>query len=515
MSSTVQPPIQPQMPAPPPYRHRRSFAGPIVLIIIGVVFLFGNLHMVSWARLGTLFAHYWPLLLILWGVLKLIEHHQAQRDGFPPRGIGVGGVFLVIFIVVCGLIATQASRFNWGEIKDNLQIDDGDLDNIFGQTYNYDDHLEQDVPAGATVLRVNDEHGAIHVSAGDDNKITVTVHKRIGAESQSDADKFNAESKPIITAAGGELTLDAKTAGQVSGVHVGVYTRSVESDLDISLPRKMQVQVTSRRGDVSVNDRNGEVDINAQHGDVSLEDVTGNATLNLTKGSAKLEQIAGDVHIDGHLNEVSVTDIKGSVQLDGEFGESVKLARISKNVAFKSSRTDLEFSSIAGELDLDSDDLHAEQLVGPIHLVTRSKEINLEDVAGDLRVEDANGGVEVSMRSLGNVQIDDRNGDIHLSVPEKAGFHLDARTRDGEIESDFPAIKIDNNDHESTASGTVGNGASHIVINNEHDGIEIRRNERQNSASPTVPAMPATPAVPPKPGRNLPAPKTKVEPTQN
>ncbi|HTU41199.1 MAG TPA: DUF5668 domain-containing protein, partial [Candidatus Aquilonibacter sp.] len=68
MSSPVQPPAQPPYQAPPPYRHRRSFAGPFVLIILGTVFLFGNLHMISWARLGTLFAHYWPVLLILSGI---------------------------------------------------------------------------------------------------------------------------------------------------------------------------------------------------------------------------------------------------------------------------------------------------------------------------------------------------------------------------------------------------------------------------------------------------------------
>ncbi|MFY9977201.1 MAG: DUF5668 domain-containing protein, partial [Candidatus Sulfotelmatobacter sp.] len=316
MSSPVQPPPQPPYQAPPPpYRHRRSFAGPFVLIILGIVFLFGNLHMISWARLGTLFAHYWPVLLILWGIIKLIEHQQAQRDGLPARGIGAGGVCLIICIVICGLIATQASRFNWGEIKDNLQIDDGDFDNMFGQTYNYSDQIEQDIPAGATLLRVNDEHGAVHVSAADDNKITVMVHKRVGAENQSDADKFNAESKPTLTATGGELTLNANTAGQVTGVHVGMYVRSVESDLDISVPRKMQVQITSRRGDVSVDDRDGEIDINSQHGDVSLENIAGNAKLNIEKGSAKIEQVTGDVHIDGHLNEVSVSDVKGSVQM--------------------------------------------------------------------------------------------------------------------------------------------------------------------------------------------------------
>ena len=135
MSSPLQTPVQPPVPPLPPRRHRRSFAGPLVLIILGLVFLLGNLHMISWARLGTLFAHYWPALLIFWGVVKLIEYQQAQRDGLPHRGIGVGGVFLVVVIVISGLIATQATRFNWTELRDNMNMDDGDLNNIFGETF--------------------------------------------------------------------------------------------------------------------------------------------------------------------------------------------------------------------------------------------------------------------------------------------------------------------------------------------------------------------------------------------
>ena len=261
---------------------------------------------------------------------------------------------------------------------------------------------------------------------------------------------------------------------------------------------------------VSVTGREGEVEVNSQHGDVSVEDVTGNVKLNLEKGSATVEQITGDVHINGRLNEVSVSDIKGSAQFEGEFGESVKLARITKSVSFKSSRTDLEFSRIDGDLDLDSDDLHADQITGPVHLTTRDKQIRLEDVSGDVRVQNENGGIEISMRSLGNVQIDSRKGDINLSLPDKAGFHIDARARDGEIQSDFPELKIDNNDREAKVSGTVGSGSSHIVLNTEHDGIEIRK-----ASSKAAPAMPPAPPTPAKPARNLPPPKSKVEPTEN
>ncbi len=57
---------------------------------------------------------------------------------------------------------------------------------------------------------------------------------------------------------------------------------------------------------------------------------------------------------------------------------------------------------------------------------------------------------------------------------------------------------------------SVGNGDSHIVINNQHDGIEILK-----ASVSAAPAAPATPATPAKPAKNLPAPKSKVEPTDN
>ncbi len=498
MASPVQPPVPAQV---PPRRYRRSFAGPFVLIVVGVIFLLGNLRMIAWSKLLILFAHYWPVLLIVWGIIKIIEYQQAQREGVPSRGIGAGGVFLVIMIVFFGLIATHVARFHWDDIRENMNIDDSDFNNIFGETYNFDDHLEQDIPATATSLRVNDDHGAVRVTASDDNKITVIVRKRVGADNQGDADKYNQQTRPQITTAGNVIVLDARNQ---AGDH------SVQSDLEISVPRKLELHATSKHGEVSVSGREGDVEINNSHGDVSVENVTGNLKLNLEKSSAKVEQVTGDVHIAGHLNEVSVTDIKGGAHLEGEFSESVKLARITKDVSFKSSRTDMEFSRIDGELDLDSDDLHAEQVTGPVHLTTRSKQIRLTEVTGDLRVQNNNGGIEVTMRSLGNVQIDSRNGDVQLTVPDKAGFRVDARTRDGEVQSDFPELKVENGDHQGTASGSVGNGSSHIVINNEHDGIEIRRLSSSN-----VPAPPVPPAAPGKPGKALPAPKAKVEPTEN
>jgi hypothetical protein len=481
-------------------RRRRSVTGPFVLILLGILFLLGTSRIISLSRIGYLFGHYWPAILILWGVLKLIEHQQAQRDGVPAPGIGIAGIFLIVAIIFFGLIATQASRFNWAEIRDHMNIDDSDFDNVFGSSYNFDDHLEQAFPAGAS-LKVIDTRGAVSVHASDDNKITIVVRKRVGAENQEDADKYNQATKPTITAIGGLVTVDAKAEG--------AGDRAVESDLDISLPRKVPVTISSRRGDVNITGRDGDIEITSQHADTSVEDVNGSVKVTLEKGSVKVEQITGDVHIGGRLDDTSVTDVKGMAQLDGEFQESVKLARISKTVSFKSSRTDMEFSRLDGDLNLDSGDLHADQTGGPLRLITKSKDIRLDSVSGDARVENSNGAIELTIRTLGNLQIQNRSGDVQISLPDKAGFRLDAHTRDAEIQSDFPEIKIDNGDHADTASGTVGNGAAHLVISNEGGNIEIRK----GSLQPPRPPEPAKPAT--KAGKVLAAPKASVEASDN
>src|SRR5580704_3327809 len=130
----------------PPPRPHRSIAGPVVLILIGVLFLLGTMGILEWHGLGSMFARFWPALLILWGVLKLIEYEQAKRHGQPVRGIGVGGVFLMLFLIVAGLIATQAARVNWKNLGEHIQIgDDEGLDEIFGgNSYDYSDELSQE-----------------------------------------------------------------------------------------------------------------------------------------------------------------------------------------------------------------------------------------------------------------------------------------------------------------------------------------------------------------------------------
>jgi DUF4097 and DUF4098 domain-containing protein YvlB len=479
----------------PPAKSRRSFAGPFVLIVLGIFFLLGNIGVLHWFTLGHWFARYWPLLIILWGVIKLLEYQQAQREGTRASGIGAGGVFLLIVLIVAGLSATQASRVNWGEIRDQIDIGDGDFE-LFGHTYSYDDQLQQSFPAGSS-LRINSTRGAVSVKPSEDGQIHVAIHKRINAESQSDADKFNAGAKAQITLNDGVVTLNANGEG--------ASNHSITVNLDVSVPRKASIVVSTRRGDVNVAGRDGDVDIAGQHGDISATDINGKVSLNLGHSSARVSQIAGDVSVQGGGGDISVQDIQGAMRLSGEF-DSIKFAKIGGDVTFKSARTDMEFSRLNGDLDMDSGDLRANGLIGPFRLITRSKDIRMNDVSGDVRLQDENGAIELHMSKLGSMQLDNRKGDIRVYVPEKASFQVDARARGGEVQSDFSELKVSNADDQGIATGTIGTGGPRLVLNNEHGTIGIRK----GSSLAELPAPPRSPKIP-----KVPTPPKLPEPTEN
>lgn len=488
--------------APP--RRRRSMGGPVILIILGLIFLLGNLRLISWKHIGLWFAHYWPLLLILWGVLKLVEYYRAKREGVAAPGLGAGGVVLLIFLIIGGLAASQIANVDLSGMGDDFDIGDSHIP-FLGESFDFDDQVTQDFPAGAAVKIVNDR-GAVNVNVSNSNKIEINTTKKIRSDNKDEAEKWNEQTKPQVTVSGTLVTINANTKG--AGDH------PVTVDLNVSLPRKAAVTIAAQRGDINVTGRDGNVEIADQRGDVSVEDINGDLTLNMDHSavnmghsSVRVSQVSGDVAVQGRSNDVSIADVKGAVRINGDVTDGLKLSKIGRSVNFKSSRTDLEFSKLVGDLDLDSDSLHGDNVIGPIRLSTRSKDVSLEAVSGDVRIQDENSGVQVGLKAPGNVQIDNRNGDITVGVPDKVGFKVEARSRGGEVQADFPGVNVTNTDEDGKASGTFGNGSIHLVLNSEHGNISVNKRETESASMPEVPA-------PPKPPKHAP-PAPPEGPTEN
>ncbi len=466
MASPYIPPSAPLPPPPPVYRYRRSLAGPLILILIGMVFLLRNFGI--YIPVWHFFGRFWPLLIVLWGVIALIEHFTALRHGYQTRSLGGGGILLLILIVAVGLAAHHSSDVNWQGMRDQMQIDD-DLGGMFGNAYTFDDTLEQNFPDKGS-LRVVCDRGAINIKPSDGNTIRVVVHKKLYASNQDDANKFNEGSKPQITVNGASVLLNGNTNG--AGDH------GVQADMDIFVPRDASLDIASKRGDVSISDRTADVKLALQRGDIALNDVTGAAKMSLDKGSIRAGNITGDIDIEGRIDDVTLDDVKGAVRLNGDFFNDIRLSKIMKTVEFKSARSDITLASVPGDLEISGDALRATDISGPMRFVTRSKDIHLEGVTGDLEVENANGDIEIHPADklpLGKMVLTGKHGDITVVLPANAGFQIDATTHKGDITSDFSPLRIEDNSGTSHASGTIGNGASKLKISADTGDIRINK----------------------------------------
>jgi DUF4097 and DUF4098 domain-containing protein YvlB len=461
-----------------PVRPPRSFAGPIVLILLGVVCLMGTMHMISAPRLLWLFSRYWPLLIILWGGIKLVEYYQARHAGTDAPRIGAGSVILVIFLVLIGMTATGASRVNWGAINDNVQLGDGDnevINFLGGKTFTYDSEKVTDI-GSATSLRVNSNRGGVTVLAWDEPRVKVVAHKKVIASSEDDAKKLDESTQPTINIAGSLATVDTNTNVESRVVIFGADIRYVRTDVEVYVPKKLALQVDTRHGDVTVRDRAGDVRIGDQHGDVTLEQIVGNVTVDLSHGDLRATNVNGDVAVSGRLNDTTLADVTGSARFSGEFFGDMNLSKIAKGVTFRSSRTDMTLARLDGDLSLQSSDLKVKSVVGPFRLSTRAKDIHLEDMNGDVQVQNTNGVVEIASTKPGKISVENRNNDVIVTLPAKAAFQYNLKARQGEISSDFPDFQVNNTErHENSASGSIGSGGPRVDVTNQHGNVEIRK----------------------------------------
>ena len=342
---------------------------------------------------------------------------------------------------------------------------------LFGNEYTYDGEVTQALPAGGAV-RVNCDRGNITVNNWDQPQVKVVYHKRIFAGSQSEADSTNQSTTPRLQAQG--------TTVEVQGNTEGAGAKGVASDIEVYVPLKADVELTARRGDVSVTQRTGEVksELAARGRDRGPGD--GKRKRHNQHGSLHASNVTGNLAADGRLDDLALDTISGTVLVTADIFGDTRLSKLQKGATIRTSRTELQFARLDGDLTMDSGDLQGDGLLGPFSLSTKAKDVNLRNLKGDVRINDDHGDINLestSAASLGNLDLTTHHGDVHLRLPPKANFQYQVVTRHGDISTDFENVRAENHTGASTATGTVGKGGVKINITSDTGDIEISKAE--------------------------------------
>jgi DUF4097 and DUF4098 domain-containing protein YvlB len=477
-----------------------SIVGPIILVGVGVVALLVLTGHIASGDFWAWYARWWPLLLIGAGLALLGEWALDMRRKTPIRR---GGSFvgILILLAILGIGASGWHNF-WGPFRAQFGDHDDDFFNSFGLPEHDNDQqvLNSQIPANAAI-EIQNPRGDVSITAGDGPNINVQSHQVAYASSDADAKKiFDAEA-PHLTVSGSTVLVksDSSNSGRLN--------------LTVTVPKSARVTVNAGRGDVTAADLGADINVTAPHGDVHLSTITGSAQVHLAndKHDFSAHQVTGDVTADGHCNDLTLSEIKGKITMNGEIFGEVHMENVSGPVNLHTSVTDLQLASLPGDLTLNSDDLRVTEAKGQVRVTTHAKDVDLSQIYGESYVEDRDGRISVEPAGPYGVEAKNSKGDVEVTLPPNASASVNARTRNGDIVSDYP-MPNNSEGENKLASFTIGSGGARIVLSAENGDVRIKKGSilptppptPNVAASPKAPAPPnaphlRTPKVPPQP----------------
>jgi DUF4097 and DUF4098 domain-containing protein YvlB len=486
---------------------RTSVVGPLILLTLGVVFLLAEFHQLSGFHALEWFGHWWPLVLIVAGVILLAEWMFDQRREDSTAGtrtIGGGVIALLIFLAFAGIASHLTVRgLQWKE--ESIGEGFGKFDQVFGNRNDSYNDMTSPIAPGA-VLIVRDPHGDVTVSGNStDGQVHVNVHSQSYSWNERDLQQKIKQLQPVFSKEGNDTVLSV------------AWVRGGDAQLTITVPPTTHVTVNADHGDITLSGLHGNLSVSANHGDVEMHDIEGNiqATINDDDATVTVSDIKGSVNLQGRTGDVNVSEVSGALALQGDFYGTTHLQHINGGVRFDSTRTHFTAARLDDEFSVEKDSLDATALLGPVVLKTSDKNITLSRTQGTVDVTNSNGEVVITNATpVANISVINKHGSVDVGVPAASSFSLNAQTRNGDMENDFNLTAQDDGGNH-TLHGTVGTGGAKINIMTSDGDVTIRKSSVAPvpPAPPAAPADPAAPAIPKSPRLSrVPTPKSPDAP---
>jgi DUF4097 and DUF4098 domain-containing protein YvlB len=440
---------------------RRSIAAPVILILIGALFLLYNLR--PSIPMFELVAQYWPFLLIAWGGLRLVEVvFDVFRGQWRGASFSGGEVVLIVFICLLGSGISSAYQHGIHFRLRGLEV--------FGEQYDFPVSAQQ---SAGNVRRIVFENlrGNLRVTGGDSTEVKISGRKSVRAMSRTRAEQAHKNTPLEMRAQGDQLFV--RTNQERAGSE-----QRISADLEITVPRGVTVEARSRSGDCDITDITGDVEVSSDRADVRLTRIGGNARVDLRRSDIiRAVEVKGNVDLQGRGGDIELENIAGQVSINGSYSGTLEFKNLAKPLRFESQNTDLRVEALPGRISMDLGEFSARNLVGPIRLITKSRDIRIEQFSNTLELETERGDIELQPARMPLARIDARSraGKIELILPDKAAFQLQAVAERGDAINDYgPGIQKEVDGRSASLKGKVGQGPL-IHLTTERGSVSVRK----------------------------------------
>ncbi|PYT48001.1 MAG: hypothetical protein DMG47_00550 [Acidobacteria bacterium] len=434
----------------------------LLLLFVGLLLLLHNYRGIS---IGEVIGHWWPLILIFWGGIKLYERMAASRAG-DPGAAKISGSEVVLVLGLLSLLGIVVA-IDYG--RQNLP---GRI-HEWGNSFDFDLNVAPKVvPADARIV-IHNGRGNISVRPSEDSQIRVSGKKNAKAWNESDAQQF-AERAGVEIAQNGD-------GYEIHPTGVGAGDSRISFDLDVAVPKKASLTIRNEKGDITVADMAKPVNVTNGVGDIEVRGTGGDVNIDTRKSDIKVSDTKGNVKISGHGGEINVSSATGGLTIDGEFYGAIRADKVAKGVRFLSRRTDLTLSQLAGHMEANPGNLEIFDAPGNLSVRTQD-DITLENAGGKVKVDNRRGNVNVrfSVAPKEDIEIDNASAGITLSLPESSSFEIVADCHSGDIDSEFQSDSLKltpgTKSGDSHLEGKYGSGRGpKIILKTSYGPISIHK----------------------------------------
>ena len=447
---------------------------------VGALVLFDILGFVDgW----YLFTSYWPAILILLGLGKVIDFLRLDA----PIRVRAAEVLGVLLVVCLGLLSSQISRAHLPLIDFGTEsLFPEVLERVLVQEHHFrmDRSLES---GGIESLEVTNAYGRVRIDSAHSGSVDIELEKVVRDRSEENAAELAEEVTISTSREGGVLRIGTNRK------QLGSRGRRLRTHLAIKVPKAIALIVKNDYGDTRISDIAGPCRLESSYGKVYVESITGDLEVTNRYKSIEIRDVTGSVRarnrhgairahkivgstylessyepiaagsIDGdleaknHFGRVRVEEVSGQVRVQGS-GSEVDVSNVQKSVSIQNSykkvsaqqlgdRLDLvtsyskvSLSNIRGFLDVKATlaDLSAEDIGAGATIMGRGSKVSLAQVVGPVKVGTSLKAVVVE-RVSGTVEVENEYGKISIICPRPLLDSITASNSYGEISLSLPA----------------------------------------------------------------------------
>lgn len=327
-------------------------------------------------------------------------------------------ILFLIFFVAVGVFLYYAytDKFDW-------EIEWGD-DFLFKlEEFQYEESHTIDPPFPRSIHVVN-RHGEIKIQGTEEERIVVTMQKKIRRRTEEEAREVANALKMVKEQTENNIVLSTNRAE--------FKKKRFRTSFTILVPKGADVTVSNTYGVVDVSDT-GDTNIHNSYGKVIISDVDGPVTVKNKYDDVNVQNVGTDCTIDSNNGSVDVVNVDGTVQVYHRYG-SINLKEISQNVIVDASNAKILCQDVKGLADVGSSyrDIILTN-IGAIKVRGKNCEIDLKDVKDYCVVESSYGKVMVT-DIKGDLKIDGKNTSVYGKDMKGENITIDTTYRDVELE---------------------------------------------------------------------------------